>query len=58
MKYDMVDCWIVKFTDDRKIKQVGAHLDPDLLTRAIEENKGLEKVTAVAHVNGDAGGSV
>jgi ketosteroid isomerase-like protein len=39
LKYDMVYCWIIKFTENRKIKQVRAYLDTDLLTRAIEENK-------------------
>jgi hypothetical protein len=34
LRYEMV-----KFTDNRKIKQVGAYLDINLWTRAIEETK-------------------
>jgi ketosteroid isomerase-like protein len=38
LKYDMVDCWIVRFNQDGKIDQVRAYGDTDRLTRAIEEN--------------------
>ena len=50
----MIYCWIMKFVDNRKIKQVRAYLDTDLVTRAIEENKWLEKIT----VNDEVDGSV
>ena len=34
----MTYCWVVRFNEERKIQEVRAYLDTNLLTRAMEQN--------------------